>query len=144
MAYSVQADLEEAARGSDRLIQLTDNEASGALNTVVMDAAIARADAWIDSFAQRKSKTPFTPVPDSIKYLSAEEAVYLLKRHRNMVTEPETAAHEERLEWLRDFAAGKVSAGTDPVSPKSTAVVPEVLIRSDDEEISRESLKGFY
>jgi phage gp36-like protein len=109
-----------------------------------VEASIAAADAWIDSHAQHRHRVPFDPVPQTIRDLSAAEAVYRLKtRRRNMVSDRDHAEHEERLVWLRDLAKGLVSPGTDPRPRRSTSVVPAVLERPETEDISREALKGF-
>lgn len=141
--YCTEADVQLVAGGEDRLRELSDLESIGEVNDFSVAAAISAADAWIDSYAQRRHSVPFSPVPATIKNLSAEETVYRLKMRRHMVSEHDKEQHEERLVWLRDLAKGLVSPGTDPISPKSTAVVPEAMDRPSTEDVSRDSLKGF-
>ncbi len=137
MAYSVQADLERAAGGSERLKALTDIEGSGQLNTAVMDEAIAEADSWINTYARRRYSVPFDPVPDSIKRLSAAEAVYRLKAKRSAVDELDQAQHEERIQWLEGLVKGLVDPGVEPPPTRSSAVGPKTIERTSDDSGSR-------
>jgi phage gp36-like protein len=143
MAYSDHAGVQKAVGGAEKLLQLTDLENTGSVDAAVLDAAIASADAWIDSYAQRRHAVPFATVPLRIAELSAKEAGYILMTDRGMVPEWAQAQHEERERWLENLAKGLVSPGTEPIPPKSTAVVPSTLPRSLDEPVSRDAMKGF-
>lgn len=142
MAYCAQADVQLAAGGEDRLVELTDVEATGEVDTDALAAAIASADALIDSYIQRRYSIPLASVPERIKRISAQETVYALKQGRQMaVTEEDRLEHEERLQWLRDVSKGMASVGVDPAPTASTSVVPEIITRSsDDFPVSRETL----
>lgn len=141
MAYSTQDDVQLAVGGSVHLIELSDQENTGSINAAVVVAAIANADAWINSYLQRRYAVPLAIVPDEIRRMSAAEAVYLMKAGRNMVGQQEIDRHEERLGFLRDCSKGLASPGVDPEPPASTNVAPAILPRSTDENISRESLE---
>lgn len=141
MAYCAQTDVEFAAGGYDRLVELTDLDAAGDVNTDVLAAAIADADAWINGYLQRRHAVPLASVPALVKAASAQETVYRLKVARRSATTEDKEQHEERLAWLRDVAKGLASVGVDPQPTKSTSVVPEVIERSsDDFPLSREGL----
>jgi len=147
MAYCTQADVEKECGGLQRLVELTDDARSGNLDQAAIDlltGKIADADAWIDSYAQRRHAVPFASPSAAIKRLSIKETVYLLLSRRGLQTDDDEKAHERREHWLEGLAAGRVSPGTDPVPTKSTAVAAQVFDRSCDEDISIESLKGFW
>ena len=143
MAYCTVTDVELAAGGSERLVELADVEDDGALNFTALAAAIASSDAWIDSYLQRRHAVPLASVPERVKRFSAQETIYVLKQARNAVTDEDKEQHDERREWLVDVSKGVASVGVDPAPTKSTAIVPEVLERSSDEAISRASLENW-
>lgn len=144
MPYSDQAAVQRAVGGADRLIALTDQSGAGVVDATILAAAIASADDWINSFAQRRHAVPFSPVPARIAELSAREAGYILMCDRGMVAEWAQAQHDERERWMENLAKGLVSPGTDPIPPKSTAVVPQTLPRSTTEAVSRDAMRGFW
>ena len=144
MAYCTQADVQDAAGGSERLKEISDLENSGSIDSAVVTKAIAVADELIDSYAQRRHAVPFSPVPVRIRELSVNEAVYWLKKRRQRVlSDDEREDHSERIIWLENLAKGLVSPGVDPIPAKSTSVAGQIIDRSTDEDISRDALKGF-
>lgn len=145
MAYSTSTDVQIACGGPARLVELADHDDDGAADAAVVASAITAADALIDSYLQKRHATPLSePVPASIVRMSAEIAGYVLKRDRRALTDDDRDDHEVRLAWLRDVSKGIATPGPDPVPSASTNVRPAVLERSEDEDISRESLKGFW
>lgn len=145
MAYSKPTEVQSAAGGEAYYLQLVDPDHTGQPNQDELAAAQAEADSWIDSYAQRRLKTPFVdPLPPTIVTIAAHETVYRLMQRRNLVPGWAETAHKERLTWLQDLARGYVSPGLEPELPRSSAVVPEVLERSPLEPVSRAALKGFW
>ena len=149
MAYASQADVEVACGGRARLVELTDHAGHGgsAVDATVLAAAQQEADSWIDSFAQRVTTVPYSPVPDVIRRLAAAETVYRLKLYRDSVNEEDRLAHEERLAWLRDLAAATVSPTTAGAGggSSSSGGGASLGFRSDDEDdITRGNLRGFW
>lgn len=143
MPYFTPQELEIAAGGSQRLTELSDIEGSGSRNDTAITRAQTAAENWIHSYAQKRYAVPFNPVTDTIKQLALEETVYRLMTANGMVPDWDQAQHEERHKWLQDLSRGLVSPGVEPDAPNSTAVTPAVVERDRDEDISRESLKGF-
>lgn len=143
MTYCTQTDVEAAAGGAVKLKELTDVAGTGSTNATILAAAISAADEWINSFARHRHAVPFVTVPDMIKTISAEEAVYRLKRRRNMVTSEDKEQHDEHLRWLEQLAKGLVSPGTEPPPPKSAAVAARIVGVGDAREITREKLGGY-
>lgn len=149
MPYSTQADVERVAGGADELIELTDQDGDGVLDTAVLNDAIAAADSWIDSYAQRRYEVPFATVPDVIRRYSAQEAVYRLRQDRNNLTDRDDERHEELRDWLDQLSRGDVSVGVDPEPGPSDAHVAEesdreVEVAAEPGKISRTSLEGFW
>lgn len=148
MAYSTQADLENAAGGAERLAELTDLDGSGTgeVNVVALDAAIADADAWIDTFVGRNRAVPLqAPVPRMIARVSAEETLFLLRQRKQMVGDFERERHADNLSWLEGVAKGALTLGVEPTPPKSSLVRPAVVEVSDEaREDTRAALKGLW
>lgn len=149
MAYSTQTDVELAAGGAAKLVELADQDGDGSLDTSAVEQAIADADALINSYAQRRNAVPYSPVPDIIRRYSAREAVYQLKVARGCVTELDQARHEELVKWLELLAKGHVTVGIEPEPAASSAHVAEesdreTEVANDSGKVSRESLKGFW
>lgn len=144
-AYVTKAEVERAAGGSQRLIELTDVENSGLLNEERVDDVIEEASGWVDSFARIRFSVPFASPSTYLRRLVAAEAVYLLKRdRRGMVSDDERIQHEERLGWLRDLAAGKATPGEDPSPTKASDVQPGP-VQVDDDQLAntRANYRGF-
>jgi phage gp36-like protein len=144
MAYSTQADVTTAANGAAHLIELTDLDGTGVLDVNRLNAAIAEADSWIDSHVAKQYATPLNPVPAKIKGLSADEATYILTRRRKAVTAEQEKEHVERQKFLEQVRDGVNTLGVDPGPPASTQVASRYMDRSPDEDISIDSLKGFW
>jgi phage gp36-like protein len=144
VAYCTQANIQHAAGGSNELIELTDRERTGRLDTVVLADAQAAAESWIDSYVQRRFQTTLATPPACIITMAADETIYVLRCWRGMASEDDRARHENREQWLRSLVKGEVSPGTDPPPAASSSVCAEAFERSDDEDICHESLKGFW
>ncbi len=144
MSYSSASDVERVAGGAQRLVQLADYDRDGIADAAVIAAAIERADAWINTYAEQSYSVPFATVPTHVRELSAQEAVYQLKRDRSMVTEDDRSEHEERERWLMRLAKGEVSPGTDPRPPKSSHVRGSAFDRPSDKAVSRDKLRGYW
>jgi len=142
--YSDQADLELAAGGSVKLRELTDLENGGALDPAAMTAAVAAADALIDAYVPRRYRVPLAAPSAFVVQLSAALAVFELRKRRGIITEIDVAERDRLDAQLKDIARGHLTLGTDPAPQKSGQVVPQVLERSEDEDVSRDSLKGFW
>jgi phage gp36-like protein len=143
MAYATPDDILNACGGRHRLIELTDYDGTGEVDEGARDAARQSAESWIDSYLRRRYATPLpAPVPRAVADLAAEETKYRLLLRRGMVTVEETEAHKQRGEWLEKAAKGEVDLGVEPAPSKSSSVKAAYASRSEDEDISRDSLKG--
>lgn len=145
MGYSTIADVQQAAGGSKRLRDLSDFESRGAADHAIIEAAIAKADAVINTAVHKRFGVDLSPpIPPAIVALSAEEAVFSMKVDRGMATELDVAMHKERLERIEDFACGESTLGVSPIPGKSEMVVDKSIARSTEKAVARDSMKGFW
>lgn len=144
MAYSTQSDLEFAVGGTDRLIQLADWDSDGTADAAVVAKAIAKADGEIDSYLRVRYATPVATPSQTLITLSAEWAIYLLRKARNMVSEANEAEHKQQIEIAGALRDGKIRPD-EPLPAASTAVRPSWRERDQDGEgMSRNGLKGAW
>ncbi len=142
MAYCTQDDIISQI-GEEILIQLTDDDGVGEVDADRVSAAIANADAEINSYCGMKHSVPFSPVPPTIKAASVDIAIFNLRSRRSGASD--TAEHEryrERIAWLKDVAKGIATLGEDDPDGVPTEVhAPEIV--SNTRVFSRETMKGW-
>jgi phage gp36-like protein len=136
-------DVQLACGGRKRLIELTDLEKTGSVDVAALNAARVAAEGWINAkIGPRFAVQLVAPVPDIVVQYAAQETKYQLMLRRGMVTTEEKEAREEREKFFTDVKDGKASLGVQPQPGKSESVKATVVDRSEDEPVSRESLKG--
>lgn len=129
MSYCAQADLLKRI-DETTLIALTDDN-NVAIDTDVLAAAIADADALIDSYAGSKHSVPMSPVPEVVTAASCDLTLYNLYSRRDLgVPEVRQKRRDETVAWLRDVSKGVVSLGED--DPDGTPNSGHGVIVSDD------------
>jgi len=141
MAYCIQDDilnqLEESA-----LIELTDDENTGAVVDAVVARAIADADATIDAYCQGRYSVPLSPVPEKIRQVSVDIAIYnLYSRRGDVVPEVRKDRYREAVRFLEKVADGKITLGTTTPSPTNTENT--VNIDGSDRIFTRDKMAGF-
>ena len=144
MAYCTQSDVQIAAGGPDRLLQLADPSGSGVIDAAYVTRAIEQAAGWIDGFAQKLYDVPVNPVPPALRDVNADEAVFLLKSRRDMVNELDVKLHDARKELLEQFRDGHNTLGVTVRPTKSALVVDRQTERPSDKAVSREATKGYW
>lgn len=111
MAYCTQLDVQLAAGGLDRLIQLSDQTNAGAVGEDVVAAAIAEASTWMNGYLRRiYAAVPFPDgqVPPFVAAMCSKETVFILKQWRQTVTEQDVLLHQEREKELQRADAGRL------------------------------------
>ena len=115
MAYSALGDITNLI-GEERIIELTDDDNTGASNQTIIDDAISAADDLIDGYLRSRYTLPLAAVPVLIKRISIDIAVYNLYKRRAEDGLPETREKDYRdaLKLLDRIQAGKINLGIEP------------------------------
>ena len=142
MVYCTKADLLEQI-GEARLIELTDDAATGVVDDTKVDRAIADAGEEIDGHLGMRLSLPVAQVPPLVRKWAVDIAIYnLCSRREAEVPEARIKRHEAARADLRRFAEGKLSLGVnDPDEPPSDAGKPQ--ISSATRVFDRDKLGGF-
>ena len=141
MTYATLALLQD--RYGDRmLISLTDRSqpATGAIDTDVVDRALADTDALIDGHISVRYQLPMATTPDLVVDLAQAIAIY--KLHRKSASEKISKDYEQALKSLRDISTGKIRldvAGSEPASSGSAGV----KTNKTDRPMTNETMKGW-
>lgn len=144
MAYSLQADVEIAVGGNAKLVQLCDFDLDGLADAGVVTAAIAEADALIDSYASKRFAVPFATASTAIKALSARLAARILRRNRTLALPQDADDELADRKWLEALAKGDVLPGIEPLPAKGSIVTDKAEPRDSTKNVSRERTKGFW
>lgn len=141
MPYCTQAQL-EARYGVNLLIEISDRAdvPTGAVDTDLIDLAIADADALIDSYLKGRYALPLSGTPPVVGDLSRRISIY--NAHANVAGDKITRDYEQALKQLKDIASGVITldvAGVEPASSGGNQVI------SNDQErlITAASMKGY-
>lgn len=146
MSYCTAEDIIIAAGGEKRLGELADWNRDSVADSDVILSAMAGADAVIDSELGMRFAVPLAAddVTEAIKTIAMEEAVFILKRRRDMASEADRDDHDERMKALASMKVGGSTLGTDSQPAKSSRVVAAQTERPSDKATSRNSMKGFW
>ena len=98
--------------GETELVQLTDRTGANAIDTAVVDRAIADAAAEIDGYLQGRYELPLATVPAIITAYACDIARYRLFDDR--ATEQVTKRYDDAIRFLKLVAKGEVQLGTAP------------------------------
>jgi phage gp36-like protein len=113
MSYSVKADILEQLDEAE-LIRLTDPDGA-AVDDDVVARAIEDADATIDAYCQGRYTIPLSPVPDKIRQVSVDIAIYnLFSRRGDTAPETRKDRHKDAIRFLEKVAEGKLDLGIQP------------------------------
>ncbi len=115
---NIRNQLEEA-----RLIQLTDDEGTGEVATARVEQAISDADEEINGYLGARMSVPVSPVPESLRRLCVDLAVYNLYSRREKVPEHRIERYRCAVRFLEQVALGRISLGQG--DPEGTPLDPE-------------------
>jgi len=138
--YSTQDDILERIP-EETVIQLTDDEDTGAIVATRVTAAIGRADGEIDFWCGRRYSVPFTTVPDIIAELSTDMAIYFLYG-RTLDEMPKTRvdAYKNAVRMLEKISEGKgvdLGVALATVTPSGTSA----SFTGNDRQFTRDKLR---
>ena len=108
--YSTYSDLVKASSEND-IIQLSDDNHDRASDAGVVEEAISKADAIIDSYVGGRYRVPLTEVPRTIGDISAQLAIYFLyeRRHRANMPPSIMEIYKNLIARLKDIHEGRIS-----------------------------------
>lgn len=141
MAYSQKTDitdqLDEAV-----LIQLTDDDGAGAVDDDKVTRAIADADSTIDAYCQDRYTIPLSPVPDKIRQVSVDVAIYnLFSRRGDSIPEVRKDRYSSAIKFMEQVNAGKIKLGS--ATPSQANTRDSVSIESNTRVFTRDDMSGF-
>lgn len=144
MPYCTQDDLLTEIPVAD-LAQLTNAEANAAEpDAAAVAEAIAKADSEINSYLLVRYTLPLAePIPDQVKSLSVDLAIYKLYMRRSLLNEARRQAYEDAVSFLKLVAKGQaVIEGASGVEPAG-AVEDVTEVSSQPRVFDRDSLRGY-
>lgn len=141
MTYTTQAQLTERY-GAAMLVNLTDRAAvaTGTIDGVVIDRALADTDAMIDGYLAARYILPLESVPGLVADLAMQIAIY--KLHVNEPDPKIAKDYDLALKMLRDISSGTVRLGVAGVEPASSGA-SGVVVTDRERPFTEASMKGF-
>jgi phage gp36-like protein len=139
MTYATLQDLITAI-GEDELISIADHDRDGTINAEAVERALAAASALIDSHLAVRWPTPLASVPDLIRDLAIDIAIYKLAGPSRGLTDEQRQRYEDALKLLGRLADGKATLDLPP--PQPTVSKTPVLMSGSKRLFSRDRLRG--
>lgn len=141
MAYCEKADILEQV-DELILIQLTDDAGAGEVDDDKVTRSIEDSDATVDAYCKGRYTVPLSPVPDKIRQISADIAIYnLFSRRGDAVPETRKDRYKEAIRFLEAIRDGKITLGAD--TPAATNTRDTVSISSNARLFDRDKMSGF-
>ncbi len=139
MSYAVLSDLQKLL--SDMvLLDLTDDEDSGTIDSVIVDNALETADVEINAYLAERYSVPLDPVPEILNKMASDLAVFNLYARREGPPDHWQARYNNWIKMLVKIRDGKLGLGVaDPEA--GTSDTAQVV--SKDRVFTRDTLKGF-
>lgn len=120
MAYATRAEFIEQY-GQDAVLVVADRDGDEVIDDQVVDKALARASAEIDSYVSAKHRLPLPVVPERFAGLAGDIAMYLLSSEGGALTEDKRKRYEDAISYLRRVASGDAGLGLPtPVEQESS------------------------
>jgi phage gp36-like protein len=97
------------------IIQLTDDEGFGVVNQARVDKAISTADSIIDGYLRGRYSLPLSTVPELIKTIAIDIAIFKLYERRLELEMPEAmmARYKNALKMLEQIQKGLIKLGIE-------------------------------
>lgn len=117
MPYATQDDLAPQRLDIQQLVQLTTEAGAIQPNASVVDAALEKASAVVDSYCGQRYTLPLNQ-SNLAKELTADIAVYRLYQRRGQVKEgsAQALAYRDAIAMLKDISNGKASLDVAPTA----------------------------
>ncbi len=140
MAYCTLEDILGAIDEAD-VIEYTDDDDAGVVDTDRVDQAIEMAGVTIDAYIGGRYQVPVDPVPDLIKRLCVDLAVYEICSRRSDPPENRETKRQQAIRLLEKIGAGAAVIPGAASAPSGSGSNP-VQISSATRIFSRQSLRG--
>ncbi|TAN61081.1 MAG: DUF1320 domain-containing protein [Magnetospirillum sp.] len=140
MAYATQADITDGY-GGDLLLIVSDRNGDGEIDATAVARALAAATALIESFLAVRYPTPLTTVPDLVRDMCVDIALYKLAGGGVGPTDEMRLRYEDALSLLKRIADAK--ANLDILQPAEPAGAGDVLLVAGDRVFTPDSLRHF-
>jgi phage gp36-like protein len=138
MAYCTLDDIKKQLPESV-ITSLTDDAMTGSVDEAVVAEAIADADAEIDAWVGGRYTLPFNPVPDVIRKVSTDIAIYnLFSRRDTDPPEVRKDRYRNSIKLLENIAKGVVSIGAAEATAPAKA--SSASFTAPDRQFTREKL----
>lgn len=138
MPYTTYKDLEHAAGGPARFLELTDWDGDRSPDADVIAKGQADADGFIDAHLRKFSPTDLarlrTTPTDTIKGIAAAETIYQIRTKRHGVSQEDLTERKQRIETLKEMRS-------DHQRPDDQKAARSMFIENDS-DMSRDKLKG--
>lgn len=145
MAYATQMQIQIAAGGSAKLIELTDQENNVAIDATVLAEIQSKAEGWINGFLRLRYAIPVSPLTTegtaTLARLSADETVFQLRFARHFVDQFDIDTRKNREVELEELRDGKRRLD-EPLPNKSSAVISQFVENCSD--FSRDKLGDIF
>lgn len=140
MAYAASADI-MAAYGEDTLLMVADRAGNGEIDIAAVAQALGAASALIDVHVGAVYVTPLTVIPDLVRDLCVDIAVYKLAGEGRGLNEEKRTRYEDALRLLQRLADGKVTLDLPTTEkPKSAGAV---IVSGPRRQFGRDRMRGF-
>lgn len=113
MPYATEADM-VAAYGATEVVQLTDRDLDGEIDTAVLVAALETASLEIDGYLAPRYALPLSPVPRLLTVWCCTIARYHLTSSSSSETDPIRARYRDTVRSLEAVRDAKLSIGVGP------------------------------
>lgn len=131
----------------DDLVQLTDDDAVGAVDTTVLALCIARAEGEFHSYAARRYSVPVdvagsTTLAETIRGRLVDLAAFYLRSRRPGMPPEVRQRYDDAVRWLRDLADGKITLGATPDPAASGPGAADVRSGGETRQMTHDKLSG--
>jgi phage gp36-like protein len=146
MAYATQADLVPLRMTAKDLMELTDDDNTGAINTATVMAALEEASGRVESYCRMRYVIPLQQ-SDDVKAMTLDIAVYLLFCRRRETSASETVQHrfDQAISFLKDIAAARASLDqpSTALQPQTSHGGPTISQKDGNLAFSHKNLEGY-
>jgi len=140
VSYATLSDLENWI-DEDELVQLTDDDDSGTVDTDKVDTVLEAASMEIDGYLGERYDLPLASVPGTINKLCCDIAIYNLYTRRQGPPDYIEKKYDNAVRFLEKVAAGKISLGAS--DPEGTGTSSNLQVSSKDREFTEDVLDTF-